>query len=163
MKKKFLNIVLIFFILGIWGYIANLVFGPFNEKTEEVTHPLKSLIQKKRTDTVAHYALLNNYPDPFKVNRNVVRIARTASTKATTPPKRPKINPTVKVLKWPSIEYKGCIVNHSSKSEIALIKVDGKNYRKMENEFAADLQIQKIWKDSIKVALNNNSRVAYLN
>ncbi|NHN27412.1 hypothetical protein FIA58_017160 [Flavobacterium jejuense] len=155
--KKAINIVLIIVVLSLWGTVSykyiNRFFG--NDEiainlSNDYNYNAISIIKK---DTFALEPLTK---DPF-LNK-VFSKPKEQTIRTITIPK-PKIDPKPKEgILFPSVQYFGYIKSKDKKEELILIKINNRLERVRLNDNIDGLIINKIYKDSIVVHFNKETR-----
>lgn len=144
--------MLIPLVVGLWGLIAYRMISFGNEPDAIPVAsftPLPDDVGELTNDTVE---LLANYRDPFLGKVWSPRKSGAASNSAATGTikpksvKKPKTPPPVTV--WPAIEYRGQI-SSSKGGRFAVLTIDEKELLLKENQEARDVTIHKIYKDSV--------------
>ena len=159
--KKTINSILILAVLGLWGTVIYKAAHQYLFPNESVVKSSVSgaglSMQYKSKDT---FKIQDLTRDPF-LNRSVgVRPAPSFRQKRVI--KNSVVKPKPVPLKWPKVAYYGYIVSGEKKNELFLIKVDGKLYKIRNKESAGGVAISKIYKDSIAVVFNKESKVIAL-
>lgn len=155
MAKKKLNIVLLLFVLGLWGTVIYRYASQYLYKHEEVfvgqdsIFSLNKNMQQKDTfemDPIKRDPFLNKmYVAEEKKVVYPVRTARTAIKKA----------PIVKNEYFPTVEYYGYIKSNSDgKKELVMIKHNGILMKLKMGEEREGLKILKVFKDSVQISYN---------
>lgn len=157
--KKAINIILIIFVLGLWGtivyrYVSNLFI---TENSILSRNDKKySLVRIKDRDTF-NLSLLKR--DPFLGNHMTSNIARSIPHFEKEVKSKPskisvKNNSTSKFI--PTIQYYGIIKSSSKKDELVIIKINNTLQKLRPNSEYEGVKIKKIYKDSILISFNNN-------
>ena len=150
MDKKYLNSALIVLLIVIWGGIIYKYFGKSKVVAQKrpfinANTPVNHVISK---DT---FTLKLNNRDPFKTSKIKRAVSNTTSSK-----KKSKKTSVSKVVVWPKIQYFGFVKSEANKTKLALVKVNGKLYKKREKDKIEALTILRAYSDSIIVAFNKN-------
>jgi len=144
MKNKKLLYILIPGTLIVWGIIIYKIFGNINtENNVPIQHTEFNMKQDNLTinDT---FSINPDYRDPF--------LGKTH--------KKPDDNQAVKTIvpkiikaptPWPNIVYGGIIKNQKSNKQLALVQINGQGYTMKPGETISEVQLNKIYKDSIEV------------
>lgn len=156
--KKAINIVLIIFVLGLWGtivyrYVNNLFLVESNILSEN--NKKYSLVKIKNRNTFNFSPLKR---DPFLGNHisSNLTIPKPHFQKAlkSKPPKIVvKNNPKSELL--PTIQYYGIIKSSSKKDELVIIKINNTLQKLRPNSEYEGVKIKKVYKDSILISFNN--------
>lgn len=152
MKKKHLNILLITLVISIWGkLIYNYTKRFAKPPVTIVNHDNRYLDIIKVEKKAFNLTKLNR--DPFL---NIITTKKKIIKKKK---EKTKIVPISKNTTWPTISYLGFIKNKSTANKLAILKVNGsvKNIKE-STYFNENIYISKIYKDSIILQLNNQSK-----
>ncbi len=159
MKKK-INIVLLLFVLCLWGTVLYRYVNQYFIKNEPLAvantknFSAKDEILKKDTfelKTIVRDPFLGSYAGVGKQTMRSKRVLPKKEKKET-----PKV--TYKAL-FPNVRYFGYIKSIDNKAqETALLSIDGKFLRLHLNENRDGLKITTLTKDSIKVSYNKESK-----
>ena len=156
MDKRYINGILIVFLIAIWGsviykyFVKKTMVLPDDNAYGNVNPTVHHTIAK---DT---FTLVLNDRDPFKVSRRSMRVNKPLqSKKVATAAKR---NKSIKSSVWPRIEYYGFVKSTQNQTKMALIKVNGRLHRKREKETVDELRILKAYGDSITVSFNEDEK-----
>lgn len=155
MKNKKLLYILFPLVILIWGAIFYKIFyyeSPGEEWKEEAVSPLKNIVTLSVPDT---FNIIADYRDPFL--GTIVHME-----KAPDRPMQPKVvqPPKIKVaVIWPNIVYGGMIKNQQSSQELALVKINGKENIIKAGDKVGDIELIKIYKDSIEVRMGKAVKV----
>ncbi|NJM78600.1 MAG: hypothetical protein HC854_01325 [Flavobacterium sp.] len=156
--KKAINIVLIIVVLSLWGTVSykyiNRFFGndelAYNSPND-YNYGVVSVIKK---DT---FLLVPLAKDPFlnkvlaKPKTQPAQVVRTSPIVKTLP------KPKEETL-FPSVQYFGYIKSKDKKDELILVKINNRIERVRLNSDIEGLIIKKIYKDSVTVFFNNETR-----
>ena len=158
MKKK-INIVLIVFVVGLWGtviykYVNRFFLEDNNPIVEhEFTASFNSKAIVKDTFTpglISRDPFLNSIKAEKKVNR---------TQRKNNGIKAPKFIPKkLVVTQFPVIKYYGFIKSTSRNKELILVSINGKFSRLKLNEDKEGIKVTSLQKDSIKVMYNKEYR-----
>jgi hypothetical protein len=158
MKKK-LNIVLLVLVFGLWGTVIYKYISQYLVSNELVTNGQQEIssneITIKDKDT---FDLKPLKRDPFLnkrydfSNRKKVFEANKRSIIHS-----PAIN--IQQKNFPEIKYFGYIKPLHGNGELFLIKVNGKLLKLKSNEVKEGVKVVKIFKDSIKVSFNDETKI----
>ena len=155
MVKKKLNIVLLLFVVGLWGTIIYRYASQYLYKNEDVfvgqdsIFSLNKNLQQKDTfemDPIKRDPFLNKtYVADAEKMVYPVRATRTAIKKI----------PIVKNEYFPTVEYYGYIKSNSEgKKELIMIKSNGVLMKLKLGEERDGLKILKVYKDSVQFSYN---------
>ncbi|MGQ0827045.1 MAG: hypothetical protein ACT4ON_01495 [Bacteroidota bacterium] len=152
MKNKKLLYVLIPGTLIVWGIIIYKVFRSMNTGESPMVHAIE-LDQKKDDQGMNDTFSINpHYRDPFLGKMNKRTIDNPQTVKATVP----KV--TKAVAPWPNIVFGGIIKNQKSNKQLALVQINGQGYTMKTGEIINDVQLNKIYKDSIEVKFQKEKK-----
>lgn len=166
MKNKSLRYILIFSVIFVWGTIAYKIFTYVNSDDSEIQS--QNTIQQKNEQSSATdtFHLVANYRDPFlgrttltnvqNANPNSQKIIKTEKQKEV-----PKIEN--KVISWPKLTYLGIIVNQKSKNQTGLLKVNGKDFIIHQGNIVAEMEIVKLYNDSVTVKYSEDIKTIVKN
>lgn len=155
--KKTINIILILVVLSLWGTVGykyiNRFFGD-----DELDYTLSntynydaiSIIKK---DTFALHPLTK---DPF-LNKVFSKPTTAPIIVRSTPVVKKEPEPKI-ITPFPYVQYFGYIKSKDKKEELILIKVNNRLERVRLNSNIDGLVIKKIYKDSVSVFYNNETR-----
>lgn len=152
MGKKQLNIVLSTLLLVIWGGVFYKYFIKKSTPQVNVIEPHVTLSNITYNQAKDSFKLASVNKDPFRLSRSYV------TKKKPSLPKKIKKPKTIIPLKWPKVAYYGFVKRDNAKTKLALVKVNGKLYRKREKEFIDELQLVRATSDSITLALSHQKR-----
>ncbi|SNZ01702.1 hypothetical protein [Flagellimonas pacifica] len=160
MKKKGVNIILWAGMLVIWGFVTKktlFFFGKDDEKVVAISpitfnDPLPEL----KKDTFELHVLER---DPF-----LDVVTKRKSPRPLLQPKTPKrvSNPIPKRSSnatWPKLQYFGYLKGHSQTGKLAVLKIDNKLHRVREKRAIEEIQVLKIYKDSVLLKRNGATKV----
>lgn len=148
-------------VLGLWGTVIYKAAHQYLFPNKSVVKPSVSNVglnlQYKSKDT---FQIQNLTRDPFLNKSVTIKPAPSFRQKKviTNNVAKPKPAP----LKWPKVAYYGYIVSGEKKNELFLIKIEGKLYKIRNKESAEGIKISKIYKDSIAVVFNKESKIIVL-
>lgn len=155
MKNKKLLYVLIPGTLLVWGMIIQKIYsaasgteGPLDQHTASI--PLKENMVMEDT-----FSIHPVYPDPFR--EPTKKIVAKSSEKTVSKQAVKKTNTAV-ISSWPSVVYGGIIKNQNSKKELALVSVNGQSSLMSAGDKAGDVQLLKVYKDSIQVKFGKEDK-----
>ncbi|WP_452602783.1 hypothetical protein [Pontimicrobium sp. MEBiC06410] len=155
MDKKYLNGILIIFLIVIWGSVVYKYFVKesivLQENTINISNSTIDYAIAKDT-----FTLKLTSRDPFKASkRRIVKNNKQTSTYTIAVNK----NKSAKKLIWPNIEYYGFVKSTQNETKMVLVKINGKLYRKREKETIDDgLKIIKAQSNSIVIAFNKENK-----
>lgn len=155
--KKTINIVLIVVVLSLWGTVmykyVNRFFGDDELTLAQVANYKNSTFSIIEKDTFKLEPLTK---DPF-LNK--------VFTKAIAQPKITRITPKAKVevrsklnTPFPLVQYFGYIKSEDKKDKLILLKINNRLERVRLNSIINGLVIKKIYKDSVIVSFNKETK-----
>ena len=99
--------------------------------------------------------LTYDYPDPFlkRLNRPV-----TASTQ----PKKDEKPVLRRVVRWPRVEYKGCVNSHGKKDVLGLLVINDKEYLVRNEQIFSEVMVMDIQSDSIGLQYQDDKRYFHI-
>jgi hypothetical protein len=152
MKSKKAVYVLVILIAGVWGVILYRIFNfaaSPDDNIELQSSFVPPVLNSNAADT---FSIFENYPDPFLVKTE----PRIESKKINPVPVPKKV---VEPLKWPAITYGGMIKSHKSNAQLCMVMISGQSNFMKEGDLVSEIQIKKIYKDSIEVVFQNEKRM----
>ena len=164
MSKKNINIALIVLVLSLWGTVAYKSLYQYlfsnnddlgvNLNTSQVNF---TTISKDTFDLqkVTHDPFLNKQLEKVEVLSTIIPVSKPIAVK------KPKVEKKIEAIQWPQIFYYGYIKSKDKTEELILIKVDNQLYKLRKNATVNGLLINKLYKDSIEVKYNNQSKKIY--
>ena len=157
LNKKMINAVLIIIVVSLWGTVSykyiNRFFGDnevFYDTSENYNFDTLSVISK---DTFKLQPLTK---DPF-----LNKIVTQPKVQSSPVPKQPivKKEPILKSpIPFPALQYYGYIKSKDKEEELILVKINNRLERVRLNDNIDGLIINKIYKDSIVVNFNKETR-----
>lgn len=157
MIKKRLNSILLVCLLFIWGSVFYKYF--IKKDAPQVNSVVPQVVMNNFTYNQAKdsfkLALVNN--DPFRLSKSFAPRKKVVVAQKKRKPK------TIIPLKWPKVAYYGFVKRDNAKTKLALVKVNGKLYRKREKEYIDELQLVSATSDSIIVSLSHQKRTVKRN
>jgi len=154
-KKNMLQYLLIIVVLLIWGRMILKLFKNFKSKdTVEVAQIQLNddMDDYKLSDT---FHLIANYADPFLSEGLHIIMKENSSSKPASMVNNPKSVVEKPIVSWPSIAYRGIIKSLTSGKELILIYINDRGYKMSPGNKQGDLILEKIYKDSIVMKMNN--------
>ena len=145
--------LLLILAAGIWGTV---IYRIFKTVRKEDTVQIKPVESKPGFFSLPDtFSIVADYRDPFLGKR----VLPQSPKKVTTPVVKPKPEPMVSMVKWPAVSYSGIIKNKSTDKELALVKIDQKEFIMRTGEVMQGVQLSKIFKDSIVVLYQKEKKV----
>lgn len=166
MAKKKINIVLILFVLGLWGTVAYKALSQyfFSEEIKVTTATTDYTFsgEKVKRDT---FRLEKIGRDPF-LNTTLVREERSNSASSTgiarvrsnIPVKTATVEKPKEIKNWPVIGYYGYIKS-GDKNELVMLKVGNSIHRVRKGQEVDGLVLNKVFKDSVEVSFNKEKKI----
>ena len=154
MNRKYLNSVLIVFLIVIWGAVFYKYFGrkkPTKENLHSNNYTLTKINEFGIIKDTFKLELIEK--DPFRANRKIYNNISKAPVKKSV--KKVIID---KNIKWPKISYYGFIKSHNNNTRLVLLKIDNSVYRKREKELINNIRLVKAYNDSLIVSLNKKTK-----
>ncbi|WP_346882334.1 hypothetical protein [uncultured Algibacter sp.] len=157
MDKKYLNGILILFLVVIWGSLIYKYFGNSTSLDQGVySENIGVNITKDYGIAKDTFKLKLATRDPFGVSRPyTIKTNTKPSIKKQASAKKPVIN---KPLAWPTITYHGFVKANNSVTPLILLKINNRVYKKREKDIVNDITLVKSYNDSLIVSLNNNKK-----
>jgi len=173
MDKRLLNSILIVLMLAIWIVVLYRVFNFF--KTDSAMNNVSNAITSggnsfhnfaKDTFDLKHVDR-----DPFldkfnKVKEKRIRKVISKPNEKSSVTKKNKIPPKKRIAdnsKWPKLSYYGYIRGMNSSSELVLIKVNNKLHKIREGDDIEGVYIKRVYRDSIIVKMEKQTKVIVKN
>ncbi|NMH85966.1 hypothetical protein [Flavivirga algicola] len=156
MNKKYVNSVLIAFLIVIWGAVIYKYFGKSNTVEVGVENKVSSTnYQPKYNITKDTFLLEIINKTPFKASKNLKKKATVVKKAKTIVKKIPKKHVKKTNVTWPDISYHGFVKGDKKSTRLVLLKINKKLYRKREKETVDGLTLIKAYNDSLWVSFNN--------
>lgn len=154
MKNKKLLYVLIPVTLLIWGLIIQKVFSVVSGNDNGTPKQELTQITEEHFEMNDTFSINPIYRDPFKAieQKKIASSTSSIQIKKITSPVKPLPN------KWPSIVYGGIIKNQKSSKQLVLVSVNGQSNMMKTGEQLNDIQLLRVFKDSIEVKYGNEKR-----
>lgn len=159
MNKKKLNIILLLFVLGLWGTVIYRYVSQYLYKQEVIHLDSKQFFsfanQLHKKDT---FEMTSVKRDPF-LNQSFSVTENKTVKNSYKPVRVAKKYFAVKEIYFPIVEYYGYIKsNNEKKKELILIKSNGVLMKLKLEEEREGLKILRIFKDSIQISFNKATR-----
>lgn len=161
-KKKYINGILIVFLLVIWGsvgykYFSNQSFSreiPIGEKKTR-------LLVKKEMNIggISYPDFFYNGNNPFLRNSYMYKSDTLIDTFNLVVANANNTVENKEPINWPDIEYYGFVKSEQSKSPLAVLTVNGVIFKGRIKESFNEIIIKKIYNDSLCVKYLNNERI----
>ncbi|MGZ4055071.1 MAG: hypothetical protein ACXVPU_06520 [Bacteroidia bacterium] len=149
MKNKKLLYILIPGTILVWGMIFFRVLSTVKTNNDALPQKLSETSEsaKMANDT---FSLLLNYKDPFRLAEKKTAISENNSKQKNQNTIQKKVIAPV-VSTWPKIIFGGVIKNQKSNKELALVQINGQSNIMKAGEISNDVELLKVFKDSIEV------------
>jgi len=157
MSRKTLNIILIIVTFSVYGSIVYKYFG--GTLSSEIIPSLDTrfLLPKVNQVTLKDtFVLKITDRDPFLDKTYRIRHKKVDNNNALLIPSSSKIEQKNKP--WPIIEYLGFTKSNTRKNKTAILRIDGKLYRKRQGVVFDDFKIVFVNNDSIEVQFYDEKR-----
>lgn len=156
MKKKGVNVVLIIFLVIVWGLLGyRFFYKPKAASIDYTNHtPLNQQVYKKFSKDTFELNVTFLKGDPFLgtiLKRKHYPNNKTVVKKKSTKKDQKNI--------WPKMDYLGFLKSNKSKYPLALLRLDAKLYRIRRNNEIKDITIKHIFEDSIILSKNKEIKV----
>jgi hypothetical protein len=170
MKKKIIQYLLIFVVLGIWALIAMRFFNFFSADEEKEMGMQKPIDGFTLANVSKPYEIKGNYSDPFlkdgKMNfssSNNSSFAKVEQPKVSRENEKKK-KPEKAVIQndFPVIQLAGIISNQQSGKKSAIVVQDGKEYSMLTGETVNGIKLAKIFTDSVLVTFQKKNKIIRL-
>lgn len=163
-KKKNINIILIFLVLFLWGTVAYKSLHQFFFSDNNVESPNtfnnKITFSQINKDTF-NLEILNRDPFLNKELEQVKVITVNSTIKKSIAINKPKNIKVIELLKWPTLSYYGYLKSKEKTEELILVKIDNQLYKLRKNNTINGLVINKVYNDSIEVTFNKIKKIIY--
>lgn len=160
MKGKKFTYLLIVCVAGVWGIIFYRIYTGLEQEDELPV----SIVSKGKPE---YFKLINhetdrvnlnlNYRDPFA---DVSFVVKEVSPVISGPVIKSSVMPAIPkpMVNWAAVQYTGYINNPSTKSRIAIIRVNGKEGMLTEGQSLEGLKLIKNAGDSVQVRYQNSTK-----
>src|SRR5687767_1788266 len=153
MKNKKVVILLLVLAAGIWGTVIYRIFKTVYKEDKVQIKPAEN--NSNFSSLPDTFSIVADYRDPFLGKRLVQQAPKKITSAAT----KPKPAPVVTIIKWPTIGYSGIIRNQNTPKELALVKIDQKDFIMKTGDVMMGVEVTKIFKDSIIVLYQKEKKV----
>jgi hypothetical protein len=153
--KKSINIILIVFVLGLWGAIIYRYFNNFlfpEKTTLNLNSNNYSLIEINEKDT---FNLVHLKRDPFLGKIYAANYASKNNFKIKKIEKKQKKTEYLPLKEISQIQYFGIIKSSNKKDEMIIVKIDNVIQKLRINSEFNGIKVKKTYKDSILISINN--------
>ena len=144
-------------VLAIWGMIGWKVYAAMKGKDKNVgAAPFKENSKVKGIEISDTTQLLANYRDPF-LGKSIspVKAPNQNSKKVIVKsPEQPKV-----IVAWPTVAYYGLIKRNSDQKSVGFLSVNGASYFVQGGEQAGEVNVGKMWKDSIEILFGKDKKI----
>ncbi|MCW3787904.1 hypothetical protein [Plebeiibacterium sediminum] len=156
MKNQKITYILLPLALVIWGIIIWKIFfanqGTINYKQIDTSVKID---KEKRIEKQIRKQLKLDYADPFlkdikhfNEKEEIINEVKTENI--------------AKVVRWPSIRFKGMVASHNRNSSLGILYIGNKNYLVRKGQNIENIVVQEIARDSIELQCENDVRHFYL-
>lgn len=159
MSKKYLNSILIVFLIVIWGSVIYKYFGKQSDKqltSEYVNSNHNYQYDYKMVRDTFKLKLTN--PNPFKASKKTLKTRTVKANNKPTKKKQVKNNVSKAKTTWPLITYHGFVKGDKKATRLILLKINNRLYRKREKETIKGVSLIKAYNDSLLVSFNNSKK-----
>jgi hypothetical protein len=156
MKNKKLTYFLLPLVILIWGIIIyKIIINLKGNNDDFIVNPVKTQNSPSflPPDT---FNLISNYRDPFLGNMadnfsdgNDISMSDNNDYIIIDPSEG---------IPWPKFVYCGIIKNNEVNKEVIIVRINGKEYLMTVNDIIENVKLVKVFKDSIKVTFNKESK-----
>lgn len=154
MKNKKIIIFLLLLTAAVWGTIIfRVVKSVHHSDTVALTNSEPA--SNKLIAVADTFSIKGDYRDPFLGKRIIASLPK----KVQAAPVKPKPLPIVSIINWPSISYSGIIKSQNSSKELALVKIDQKDFIMKTGDVTKGIELGTIFKDSIFVFYQKEKKV----
>ena len=154
MKNKRIIILLLVLAAGVWGTVIYRIF-----KTVQRQDYVQAQIPETKSDVLSSlsdtFSIVADYRDPFLGKRIINQIEKGTTNSVV----KPKSVPVATVTKWPAISYSGIIRNKTNPKELALVRIDQKDFLMKAGDVMQGIELSKIFRDSIVVLYQKEKKV----
>lgn len=164
MKKK-VNIVLIVVIVVVYGGIAYKYFRNATPQEQMITATPTGnelLIPENIREQEKVFILNLSNRDPFLDKKHTIRSNTRSIPSIPTKTKKLKTRKMPIDMNWPTITYLGFSKSNNQTKRTAVLRIDGKLYRKREGGMIDKMKIIKIANDSVYIGLNKKDKRYFL-
>lgn len=152
MKNKKTVYLVLPVVVGLWALVIYKVVQIYSASEEKVTSAnafIPPVLISSAADT---FSIAADYIDPF-LGRSIVK----SDHKASEPTQLPK--KIMEPLKWPAIAYGGMIKSRKSNDQLCMVVINGQSNFMKEGDITKDVQLKKVYKDSIEVVFQKEKRM----
>jgi hypothetical protein len=153
MKSKKTVYLVLPVVIGLWALVIYKIVNIYSAsegKLVAASSFIPPVLIANSNDT---FSITANYRDPFLGKTETP--AAVNNTPKTPPPPKKIAEPT----KWPVITYGGVIKSRKSNAQLCMVSINGQTNFMKEGDVLSDVQLKKIYKDSIDVVFQKEKRV----
>jgi hypothetical protein len=160
MKNRKTAYIMVPIVLAIWGMIGWKVYAAMKGKDDQILaqvtgEKIKTTVEKI-SDTIS---LIADYRDPFLGKSIVIKdskfeIRNSKKELAVKVPVKEKI-----ALAWPKVVYHGLIKRTTDQKTVGFLNVNGRSYFVKGGEAAGEVNVGKLWKDSVEIVFGKDKKV----
>ncbi len=139
-------------VLGIWGYAGYRVFFQSQDSFSELG---TGEAKKTRPVSIASgYALMLNYSDPFLTEEEPLDNVEEQTEEL------PSVVEKLPVV-WPGVDFQGLIQNRKTKSRVALLLLNDKQYLVKPGQVLDGVRVERVFADSIVLRYQEELKTFY--
>lgn len=153
MKNKKVVILLLVLAAGVWGTVIYRIFNSVHREDAVLTKPVENKSDFSSYEDT--FSIVADYRDPFLGKR----VASHMPKKQGTVIAKPKPVYVGTVAKWPPVTYSGRIKGQNPDKELAMVKIDQKDFIMKRGDVMMGVELSKIFKDSIVVLYQKEKKV----
>lgn len=159
MKNKKTAYILVPIVLAVWGMIGWKVYAAMQGKEEmfAVVVPDEK-VKPVGADVPDTITLIADYRDPFlggiSIKENFKFEILNSKLKTAKVPDQPK-----DAIVWPSISYHGLVKKNGGEKVVGFLNVGGESFFVRGGEVVGEIQVGKLWKDSVEILFGKEKRV----
>lgn len=161
MKSKNLRIILIISTICIWGVIVFKIISYLKKPDVPVVSKYQQVNKPKKLHEKETFELTAKYQDPFLSKKISAEKSLENNTENKQARKNKKSNIAKrdseerKEINWPSIKYKGQILNKNTKKLTGMLTINNKEFLVMKDIVFEEIYIDNIYRDSIRLIYQN--------
>lgn len=160
MKNKKTAYIMVPIVLAIWGMIAWKVYAAMKGKGDQVSvHANLESEKLNATEIPDTIQLIANYRDPFLDKQIVVKDNSKSRIKNSKLPVVKVPEPPKAPTGWPKISYQGLIKRNSDQKTVGFLSVNGASYFVQGGEGAGEVNVGKLWKDSVEIFFGKDKKI----
>lgn len=163
MKNKKITYFLLLLAVIIWGAVVMRIILHFSSNDNNSSHITATIQENSNSDTTKSFILLLNYRDPFlggysSYNKKAGDGSKNGSSKVSSNKRIINQGYSSRYLIWPDVYYIGLIENKGNQEQVALIKINDRDYLLKAGDYAQNYKLEKAFKDSIWLTYNEETR-----